>query len=165
MVIGSIAGMAKTSMGEYAFLVVAIMAIGNAGGRIIAGILSDKIGRKKTLATMLSFQAVLMFISIPVIGSENSQALILVILATFIGFNYGTNLSIFPSFAKDMWGLKNFGTNYGILFTAWGVGGLIMGRLSQTIKASTGSYTYSFVIAGVLLVVGALLTFLIKTED
>ncbi|MBE9571666.1 MAG: MFS transporter, partial [Proteobacteria bacterium] len=37
MVIGSLAGMAKQSMGELAFLVVAILAIGNAGGRIIAG--------------------------------------------------------------------------------------------------------------------------------
>jgi nitrate/nitrite transporter NarK len=164
MVIGSIAGMAKQSMGEYAFLVVAIMAVGNAGGRILAGILSDKIGRKKTLTLMLSFQAILMFISIPIIGSENTQAILLVLLSTFIGFNYGTNLSIFPSFAKDLWGLKNFGTNYGILFTAWGVGGLIMGRLSQTIQASTGSYTYSFIIAGVLLIIGALLTFKIETS-
>ena len=46
MVIGSIAGMAKKSMGANAFVVVAVMAIGNAGGRVIAGLLSDKIGRR-----------------------------------------------------------------------------------------------------------------------
>jgi MFS family permease len=49
MVIGNVAGMAKQSMGEMAFLVVAILAIGNASGRIIAGFLSDKIGRRLTL--------------------------------------------------------------------------------------------------------------------
>ena len=162
MVIGSIAGMAKQSMGEMAFLVVALLAVGNAGGRVIAGVLSDKIGRRSTLAIMLSFQAVLMVISIPVMGSASSSAIILVLLAVFIGFNYGTNLSLFPSLTKDHWGLKNFGVNYGIVFTAWGVGGLVMGRLSQMLIAGTGSYTSSFITAAVLLIIGALLTFTLE---
>ena len=38
MVIGSVAGMAKKSMGEMAFVAVAIAAVGNAAGRIIAGV-------------------------------------------------------------------------------------------------------------------------------
>lgn len=164
MVIGSVAGMAKKSMGEAAFLVVAIMAIGNAGGRVIAGILSDKIGRRNTLLIMLLFQALLMVVCIPVVGAENSSALMLVLLATFIGFNYGTNLSLFPSFTKDLWGLKNFGTNYGIVFTAWGVGGFVMSRLQQTMTAATGTFTASFVICAVLLVVGAALTLTLKTS-
>jgi len=165
MVIGSLAGMAKQSMGELAFLVVAILAIGNAGGRIIAGILSDRIGRRVTLAAMLSFQTVLMLIAIPVVGAEKSSTIILVLLATFIGFNYGTNLSLFPSFTKDLWGLKNFGINYGIVFTAWGAGGFVMGRMSQMVQASTGSYTYSFLAAATLLIIGVLLTFALKSRE
>jgi nitrate/nitrite transporter NarK len=85
-----------------------------------------------------------------------------VLLATFLGFNYGTNLSLFPSLTKDNWGLKNFGINYGIVFTAWGVGGFVMGRLSQMLVARTGSYTSSFVTAAVLLVIGAGLTLALK---
>ena len=165
MVIGSVAGMAKQSMGELAFLVVAIMAVGNAGGRVVAGILSDKIGRRATLCIMLIFQAILMFIAIPIVGGKGSGAVILVLLATFIGFNYGTNLSLFPSFTKDLWGLKNFGTNYGIVFTAWGVGGFVMGRLSQMLHTGSGSYTSSFITAGILLIIGTLLTFLLKGRD
>ncbi|MBN2125186.1 MAG: OFA family MFS transporter [Deltaproteobacteria bacterium] len=162
MVIGSVAGMAKKSMGEMAFLVVAIMAIGNAGGRIIAGILSDKIGRRATLLIMLIFQTVLMLVAVPVVGAEKTSAVLLVILATFIGFNYGTNLSLFPSLSKDNWGLKNFGINYGIVFTAWGVGGFVMGRLSQMLIAATGSYTSSFLTAAGLLIIGAILTLTMK---
>lgn len=162
MVIGSVAGMAQKSMGELAFLVVAILAVGNAGGRIIAGVLSDKIGRRLTLIIMLLFQAVLMLVAIPVVGAEKSSPIILVFLATFIGFNYGTNLSLFPSLTKDNWGLKNFGINYGIVFTAWGVGGFVMGRLSQMLNAGTGSYSSSFLIAAVLLVIGAGLTLTLK---
>ena len=162
MVIGSVAGMAQKSMGELAFLVVAILAVGNAGGRIIAGVLSDKIGRRLTLIIMLLFQAVLMLVAIPVVGGEKTSPIVLVFLATFIGFNYGTNLSLFPSLTKDNWGLKNFGINYGIVFTAWGVGGFVMGRLSQMLIAATGSYSSSFLTAAVLLVIGAGLTLTLK---
>ena len=155
MVIGSVAGMAKSSLGELAFLAVAIMAIGNASGRIVAGSLSDKIGRTRTLCVMLAFQAALMFAAIPVVGAESASAVLLVLLATFIGFNYGTNLALFPSFTKDFWGLKNFGINYGILFSAWGVGGFVMGRVSQMIQAQTGGFDLSFAVAGTLLTVAA----------
>ncbi len=164
MVIGSVAGMAKASMGELAFLVVAILAIGNAGGRIIAGIISDRIGRSNTLIIMLLFQVVLMFAAIPIMGSKTTSAILLVLLTTFIGFNYGTNLSLFPSYTKDLWGLKNFGMNYGIVFSAWGVGGFVMGRMSQMLKASTSSFSSSFMTAGIFLVIGAALTFVLKAR-
>lgn len=165
MVIGSVAGMAKQSLGEMAFVAVALVAVGNAAGRIVAGMLSDRIGRSRTLIIMLLFQALLMFSAIPVMGSASGSAALLVLLAALIGFNYGTNLALFPSFAKDLWGLKNFGTNYGILFSAWGVGGFVMGRLSQMIQAATGSYDMSFIIAGVALVAGAGLTLKLNRHE
>ncbi|MBM4309749.1 MAG: OFA family MFS transporter [Deltaproteobacteria bacterium] len=162
MVIGNVGDMAKKSLGEAAFIAVAIMAIGNAAGRVVAGILSDKIGRSNTLLIMLVLQALMMAACIPIVGSQNSSALLLVLLATFIGFNYGTNLSLFPAFSKNMWGLKNFGINYGLLFTAWGVGGFVMSRLSQMVMGATGSFSSSFMIAGTLLVIGAMFTMTLK---
>jgi MFS family permease len=163
MVIGSISGMAKKSMGTLAFVAVALMAIGNAGGRILAGSLSDKIGRRWTLCLVLVVQAVLMGVAIPVTASKDTLPVVIVILAALIGANYGANLALFPSYTKDLWGLKSFGMNYGVLFTAWGVGGLILPRLQQTLTASSGgSYTSSFITAAVLLLVGTALTFLIK---
>jgi nitrate/nitrite transporter NarK len=164
MVIGSVAGMAKSSLGESAFLAVAIMAIGNAGGRVVAGVLSDKIGRIKTLAGMFILQAILMFAAIPIIGAGYTSAFLLVFLATFIGFNYGANLTLFPSFTKDYWGMKNFGVNYGVVFTAWGAGGFVMSKTSQVLAASTGSFTASFLISGVLLCIGIYFTFHLSKE-
>jgi MFS transporter, OFA family, oxalate/formate antiporter len=165
MVISSVSGMAKKSMGALAFVAVAVMAIGNAAGRIVAGILSDKIGRRWTLMLVLLIQAALMFVAIPVTSSKTFPGVVIVLLATFIGFNYGANLSLFPSITKDLWGLKTFGMNYGILFTAWGVGGFVLSRLQQMLTArAEGSFTSSFVTAGSLLIFGALLTFLIKSQ-
>jgi MFS family permease len=153
-------------MGSAAFIAVAVMALGNAAGRIVAGLLSDKIGRRWTLMLVLFIQAALMFIAIPVTASTDGAKFVIVLVATLIGFNYGANLSLFPSFTKDLWGLKNFGMNYGVLFTAWGVGGFVLSRLSQMLAATSGgSYQSSFVTAGVLLLVGAALTFLIKSPQ
>jgi MFS family permease len=163
MVIGSVAGLAKHSMGSMAFVAVAIMAIGNASGRVVAGVLSDKIGRRATLTIMLSFQAILMFAAVPVVGSES--AVLLVLLASFIGFNYGSNLTLFPSFAKDYWGFKNYGLNYGVLFSAWGVGGLVMGRVSEMMNAQPGGLNKSFILAGTCLASGTILTFFLREKQ
>lgn len=147
MVISNISGLAKTSMGESAFIAVAIMAIGNASGRIVAGIVSDIMPKSFTLALVLIFQSALMFAACLLLD-EKAGAFLIVFFATFIGFNYGTNLSLFPSFVKGFWGMKNFGLNYGILMSAWGLGGFVFSRISQMLFANTGSHFMSFVIAG-----------------
>ncbi len=162
MVIGSLAGMAKASMGEAAFVAVAIMAVGNASGRIIAGVVSDAIGRNVTLAVFFSLQAINMVLAIFIVGTHGAAALMIVLSATFIGFNYGTNLALFPAFAKSWWGLKSFGVNYGLLMTAWGVGGFVMTRVSSMLVAGTGSYAYSFGVAAVLLAIGAVVSLTLK---
>lgn len=164
MVIGSAKGLAKASMGEMAFLVVVIMSVGNAAGRLIAGVVSDKIGRATTLCIMLAFQAALMFAAIPVLGGKGSSPILVALLVTAMVFNYGTNLSLFPSFAKDSWGMKHFGMNYGILFSAWGVGAFVLVRVSEMLKVKTGSMDASFIVAGVLLLVGAMMSMSLRAQ-
>ena len=126
-----------------AIVAVALMAIGNAAGRICAGVASDKIGRRWTLMLVLLIQGGLMLAAIPVINSD-AASLVIVLLATLIGFNYGANLSLFPSYTKDLWGLKTFGMNYGILFTAWGVAGIVGPFLAARAYQATGSYSSAF---------------------
>ena len=159
MIIGSVAGMAKQGMGQTAWLVVALMAVGNASGRVIAGILSDRIGRANTLFIMLVFQAVIIF---SLLFITPAQVVFLVLAAMFIGFNYGTNLSLFPSATKDFFGLKNFGVNYGLVFSAWGVGGFIFPRVSQMIVAYANSPRMAYILAAGLLLACAVLALTTK---
>jgi MFS family permease len=154
MIIGGVAGMAKQGMGQMAWVVVALMAVGNASGRVIAGVLSDRIGRTTTLFIMLVFQAVVIF---SLLFITPGDVFLLVLAASLIGFNYGTNLSLFPSATKDYFGLKNFGVNYGLVFSAWGVGGFIFPRVSQMIIAYTDSPKMSYILASGLLLAGAVL--------
>ncbi|HEX7653243.1 MAG TPA: OFA family MFS transporter [Verrucomicrobiae bacterium] len=163
MVIGSVSTMAKKSMGTNAFIAVAVMAIGNAGGRIIAGILSDRIGRRWTLLLVLAVQSALMFLAVSITASTDTTPALIVLLATLVGFNYGANLSLFPSLTKDFWGLKNFGMNYGVLFTAWGVGGFVLSRLQQMLTTQAkGSFATAFEVAGSLLLLGVVLCLFIR---
>jgi len=155
MVISFVTEMVKKGLGEEAFLGVVILAIGNSGGRILGGYLSDKIGRIITLLIMFLFQSLLMILCGLFIDKGMSTA-VLLLSATLIGLNYGSNLSLFPSLTKDLWGLKNFGVNYGFLFTAWGLGGFILSRVSQMIKTVTGSLEYSFILGGILLAIGSI---------
>ncbi|MDA3971892.1 MAG: OFA family MFS transporter [Desulfobulbaceae bacterium] len=164
MVIGNVAGMAKASLGHNAFLAVAFLAIGNAGGRVVAGIMSDKFGRCNTLGLFFALQAMMMFGAAAYITPDASNAIMLVLLTSCIGFNYGTNLALFPTFTRDLWGMKHFGVNYGLIFSAWGMGGFVMSRLSQVLKSSTGSFTSSFLAAGVLLLGGVLLMALTRNR-
>lgn len=165
MVIGFASSLAKKSLGEMAFVAVAILAIGNAGGRIVAGVVSDRIGRRQTLFLFLTCQAVLMFAGLALTQADHPSAVLIVLLATGIGFNYGTNLSIFPAVAKDLYGFKNYGLNYGVLFTAWGVGGFVLARVSQMLSTRSGNFDACFTLAGILLLVGAGLTFLLKKGE
>ena len=93
--------------------------------RALPGTLALNEGRA-TLRLVLLLQSVLMFFAIPVTASKDVSPAVIVLIAALIGANYGANLSLFPSITKDLWGLKKFGINYGLLFTAWGVGGFIL---------------------------------------
>jgi MFS family permease len=159
IIIGGVAGMAKKSMGDLAWIVVALMAVGNAGGRIVAGVISDKIGRTRTLLIMMTFQSAVIF---SLLYIDETQAYLLVLAATLIGFNYGTNLSLFPSATKDYFGLKNFGMNYGLVFSAWGIGGFIFPRASQMIVAKTGTPETAYIMCAILLIMSATMSLLTK---
>ena len=158
MIIGKLAKIVDLQAGIKAgFIFVAFLAVGNAAGRIAAGVLSDKIGRTWTMFIVFIFQAVLMFL---LRGLDTYGTLFFA--SILIGFNYGANLSVFPSAAKDYFGLKNFGFNYGWLFTAWGVGGILGPLLSGWIYDSYKNFNYAYLIASGCLLIAAALTFVTR---
>ena len=158
MIIGHMAKIAAkqlpgvTALG---FILVAILAIGNAGGRILAGVISDKLGRTRTLLIFFILQAVFMGLL-----AQANTSLLLMVAALVIGMAYGANLSLFPSTTADFFGTKNMGVNYGLVFTSWGVGGVFGAMVAGKIVDTTGSYNTAFVVAAVLCVCGAALTFI-----
>ena len=144
------------------------LAVGNGAGRVIAGMLSDIFGRNRTMLLFFLLQAAAI-VGLSVASAQDSPSgLLLIVLAAMVGANYGSNLALFPSVTKDFFGLKNFGMNYGLVFTAWGIGGFILAQFAarvydgKIVEAWAGSYKFAFYTSAVLLVVAGIMTFVIK---
>ncbi len=173
MVIGNLATFAKLSFStvhgmetgaafSLAALAVGVLAVFNGLGRIFAGWLSDRIGRPRTMLLAFGVQAVAVA-SIMLAGSLSPWLLFGVMCV--VGLCFGANFSLFPSATADYFGTSNSGVNYGLVFTAYGVGGIIgpqlMAMMLDASKAATGALTVDaygtpFLIAGVMVAVAAL---------
>ena len=148
---------------QQAAIAVSILAVGNGAGRIIAGVLSDRLGRTLTMFGFFVLQAIMLItLAFAKDGNALTTFAALSLIALLVGANYGANLSLFPSITKDFYGLKNFGVNYGLVFTAWGVGGFVLSQVAAYVKDSTGTYTFAYVTSAVVLVVAAAMTFVVR---
>ena len=157
MIISKMADITTDQAGlKLGFALVAVLAIGNGAGRVMAGMLSDKIGRKWTMLLCFLMQAVLIVaLSQATTDSALANAAALSVVAALIGANYGANLALFPSVTKDYYGLRNFGVNYGLVFTAWGVGGFMLSLLAGNVYDETKSFNFAYYTSAVLLVLAA----------
>jgi OFA family oxalate/formate antiporter-like MFS transporter len=146
----------KHALGTHAFFVVIVLAVGNSTGRVLAGTLSDRMGRQWTLLIEFIWQALVVAALYKLSSGDAGWASILAV-AFMLGFNYGTNLAVFPATCKDYFGIRNFGLNYGCLFAAFGSAGLIMPYVNGYIEDTTGSSDLSYAIIIGLLAAAAVL--------
>jgi OFA family oxalate/formate antiporter-like MFS transporter len=164
MIISKLAKMVEVQAGlTLGFMLVAILALGNGGGRIAAGFLSDRFGRKPTLLVAYLSQAVAILLLAAarpdnMLGTGAAMAA----LSLLIGANYGGNLSQLPSITRDYYGLRHFGVNYGLVFTAWGLGGFTLSLVAGAVFDRTQSFTFAYYGSAVMLVVAAAATLLLK---
>lgn len=164
MIIGKLSLIAKVQANlDLGFLLVAVLALGNGGGRIVAGFLSDKIGRNTTLFSCFVMQAALILLVALTKGdSALAKPGVMAVLSALIGANYGANLALFPSVTKDFYGLKNFGVNYGLVFTAWGLGGFMLSLLAGRVYDQSATFKFAYYCSAGLLVAAAIVTFLVR---
>ncbi len=151
MVISQLVPFARSKGVPLALATTAIFigAVGNASGRIFSGWMSDALGRLNVLRLMIGISAVAMFI-LPHTGGLAAVPVFLYVMVFVVYWCYGTQLSVNASTTSDFWGTKNAGVNYGILFTAWGVAGIIGPRIGGRMFDIYGNYTYAFYTAGVI---------------
>jgi MFS family permease len=135
-------------------------AIFNGVGRIAWGSISDRIGRKTTITLMAVLQGFTMLMTYHVFISFG-LVYGFIIAAALIGFNYGGSFALFPAITADYFGNKNVGSNYGWMFTAYGVAGLAGPLLAGYFKdaaqgaAQPSVWMAPFIIAGGVCLLGA----------
>jgi OFA family oxalate/formate antiporter-like MFS transporter len=155
MIIAHVAIIAKEQAHwEWGFVPVVLLAIFNSFGRVLSGIVSDRIGRTQTMMLAFILQACNMFAF-----SHYTSSALLVFGSAFTGLCYGTIFTLMPAATADFYGVKNLGVNYGILFTGFGVAGVFGPLLGGKIRDVTGSYSTSYTISAIMLLVGTALAF------
>jgi nitrate/nitrite transporter NarK len=156
------ADLGKKALGEMAFFTVVVLSLGNTLGRVVAGAVSDRIGRMWTLFTTSIAQSLVIGTLYLLSGHGGAGTVIILPVVFLIGLNYGANLALFPSICKESFGIRNFGINYGWMFTAFGAAGLIMPWLNGVIRDVSGTQDLTYILIIAMLIMASLLALVLK---
>lgn len=136
---------------------VAIIALFNAGGRLVWGTVSDKLGRVRVVTIMFTLTAIALLV----------MSMIQLTLVTFficlalIASSFGGFLAVYPTITGDFFGVKTLASNYGIVYQAYGIAAL----LGPILKKNSGSLSQTFMIAAGFAIAGAVITLMIKAPS
>ncbi|OGS42488.1 MAG: hypothetical protein A3K67_06265 [Euryarchaeota archaeon RBG_16_62_10] len=176
MMIGNVKNLAiyldpsKTTMVVAEFQMIAgILALFNAGGRIGWGTLSDRIGRANALKLMFVIQSAILFAAAGFFAvkpeGELVQFLGLTAFASLVGFTFGGNFALFPSITCEYYGTKNLGNNYGYVFTAYGIAGVLGALIPGLLAGSQSGFVYVFLAVGLASLVAFGFAMLVRQPD
>lgn len=152
MVIGHAANLASYySLGAGAVIVM-VVGLANTLGRIFWGSVSDKMGRYKTVMIMfiVSGTGLILLNFANTLGAVAGIAGLI-----FIALSFGGFLGSFPGITAENWGASKSASNYGWMFTAYGIASILGPSLASSIRESTGSYSMALLISAGMALVGA----------
>jgi MFS transporter, OFA family, oxalate/formate antiporter len=131
---------------------------GNVTGRILSGWLSDLMGRLNTLRIVLVISTAAM----PGLYWVGQHVAAFYALIFIVYFCYGTQASVNASTVSDFWGTRNAGTNYGLLFTAWGFAGVLGPTIGGVLFDKYRNYGAAFYAASALALVALICVLLAR---
>ncbi len=140
------------SVKDLIFLLIIPFATINGLGRPVFGTLTDRLGPKNT--ALITY--VLTFIACMLMYTQYSSGSAYIICFALLWACLGGWLAIAPTATASFFGTKDYAKNYGLVFTAYGIGALIGGILSAQAKDLIGAYQPFFLIVAVLAVLGAI---------
>ena len=132
----------------------------NSLGRLIWGMVSDKLGRINTIFILLSGSAILSLLVNAVTGHW------IYVLIALIGFFYGGIIGTFPSLTADLFGAKHMAVNYGFVLLGFGVGAIVSSQIAgyyKNIAADDISLMFpAFVIASCCAAAGVIIMLILR---
>lgn len=136
--------------------VITLLAIANASSRVISGTLSDKIGTINVLRIAFVFTIA----SLLALSLFSGSTMVFYFAAAGIAIGYGGFLTLFPIFTNQEFGSFRYGSNYGVVFQAYGIAALT----GILIKRLAGSYTATFILSAVASTIGLAIAFRMKEQ-
>ena len=137
--------------------IVSVFSLLNTAGRLTWGPLADKIGRFKVLTILFSITAVTMIL----MGTTPITHITFFVYLGMVGFCFGGFLASYPGITGEFYGLKHYGTNYGIMYQAFGIGALV----GAFIKANTAYLETTFLVLAGLAIGGIVLSLITKNPN
>lgn len=101
---------------------VAFLAFSNTGGRLVAGVLSDYLGRTGTLA--LALASSLTGLAALTLASADTVALFYAGLAA-VGFSLGAFMGVYPGFTAQEFGSRHNSVNFALMFMGFAAAGTV----------------------------------------
>ena len=162
MVISQASAVAANMVGMTAIMAstaVSVLAVFNAAGRILAGLLSDRIGRINTLsvASVLGIIGLLLLY----MTGQGGYATFYIGIAG-IGLSFCSFMGVYPGFTADQFGTKNNSVNYGIMFIGLAGAGYFGPSAMRKIYMAEGTYHGAFLVACAFAAAGLALTFVYR---
>jgi OFA family oxalate/formate antiporter-like MFS transporter len=140
--------------------VVGALAVFNGAGRIVWAAASDRIGRMRAFAAMLTLSG----ISLLLIPHAESIVLFFV-LAAVIYLCYGGAFGTMPATAGDFFGVRNAGAIYGLMLVGWSLGGVLGPIIASVLIGDDEDYVTAYSVIGVIALLAVALTLITKVPD
>ncbi len=113
----------------------------NGAARLGWGMVSDKIGRERTMAIAFGLQAVFLA-AVATIGKMGDFWFVAIMALVFL--TWGELYVLFPTVAADFFGARNSASNYSYLYATKGVAAFLAGGLAAQLFRKTGTWDYAF---------------------
>ncbi|MCU8000428.1 MFS transporter [Shewanella sp. SM95] len=136
---------------------VAVIAMANLSGRLVLGILSDKIPRIRviSLAQIITLVGMVLLLFVPL------NANLFFVAVACVAFSFGGTITVYPSLVSDFFGLNNLTKNYGVIYLGFGVGSII----GSIVASLFGGFIATFNVILVLLVVALVMSLTIRMPE
>lgn len=134
---------------------VAFFALFNGGGRPVFGWLTDAIGPSRAAA--LCSALVLLASGLMVLFAQEGTLVLFMFCFACLWAGLGAWLAIAPTATATFFGIQKSAANYGVIFSAYGIGALAGGLIAGQAKDVFGSYIYAFYVTGALALVGIII--------
>ncbi|WHQ76455.1 MFS transporter [Pantoea sp. Lij88] len=133
---------------------VTVIAIANLSGRLVLGVLSDKMMRIR----VISLAQIVSLIGMSVLLFTRMNEMTFFLSLACVAFSFGGTITVFPSLVSDFFGLNNLTKNYGLLYLGFGIGSV----LGSLVASLFGGFTVTFSLIMTLLVLSLFLSLTIR---
>ena len=147
------AGVSATAAG----FMMSVVGACSIAGKVLGGLAGDRIGPHRAFTVAMAVLAMALFWL-----TFSNSAWMFFLFAIFFGLSYGGWVPQFPAMLSRMFGPQHMSGLYGALFLTGGMGGVLGPTIAGFIFDTTQSYAIAFGLAGIMALLAAALSLMLR---